>query len=393
MTDSAAASQGKAYFPSLTGLRGIAAGWVVLFHLWGTAGSPVLHLPFVDNDVTTVLANGWFGVDLFFVLSGFLLGLPFLRAVLEQGPQPRLAQFWLHRARRVLPAYYVQFALLVVVFWWARGAAPVDAGRTFAYLSMEFLSWPQIGPLLNPVWWSLPVEWHFYLILPLLVWLFRRLHWASIAAIVVAWVVLFRIVCVNRLYVGSPDDVVWYTTIMHLPSRVDEFLYGMLAAWLHLRGGPAPRWRRWSFALGAGLLAWMLYELAQRGDVLLKVQMPWLLWHYSLVGLGFAAVVYAAAGEGPRLRRLFAGRVLTFLGDISYSLYLWHPPVLQAWGHFQVVERLGTTSPLLRFLLPIPCIVLVAWCSWRWIERPGLRLGRGWERARTRTPLPEGQAA
>lgn len=367
------------YYPSLTGLRGIAAGWVMLLHLWHYAIAPTIALPLGSwqIDITPIFAHGWVGVDLFFVLSGFLLSLPFLAAVRDERPWPRLGHFWAQRCRRVLPAFHVQFLLLFAATWIFTGGAPMGFGKALAYLGMEFLLYPQLGPLPNPVWWSLPVEWHFYLVLPLLVWLFARLGWVLIAVLVLAWVIAFRLVCVNLFYVGDPQAPVWYTTLMHLPSRVDEFTFGMIAAWFHARtpDGVA-RWP--ALVAGIVLLAWFLCRLGMLGDPLLTVRMPDLLWHYSAVGLAFALIIYASAGDAVLVRRLFAGRTLVFLGGISYSLYLWHPIVLKVLAEQRVLEHIGFDTAWLRFTLPVVPVLLVSWLSCRFIERPFLRRVPRW---------------
>ena len=380
MTD----ARGADYYPSLTGLRGIAAGWVMLLHLWHYAIAPDVRLPLGAwrLDFTPLFAHGWVGVDLFFVLSGFLLSLPFLAAVRGERPWPRLAHFWAQRCRRVLPAYYVQFFLLFIAAWIATGVAPMGLSKVLAYLGMEFLLYPNLGPLPNPVWWSLPVEWHFYLILPLLALLFVRLRWGLVAVLALAWVVAFRLFCVNLFYVGDPEAPVWYTTLMHLPSRIDEFVFGMIAAWFHAR---APRGAtRWpALAAGVVLLAWFVHRLGVLGDPLLTVRMPDLLWHYSVAGLAFALIVYAAAGESALAQRLFAGRALAFLGAISYSLYLWHPIVLKTLAEHHVLERVGLDGAAWRFTLPVAPILLVSWFSYRFVERPFLRPA-----SRPRLPQP-----
>ncbi|MEO8672954.1 MAG: acyltransferase [Tahibacter sp.] len=373
MLPSTDAEPAARYFPNLTGLRGIAAAWVVVFHVWHFSGAPPLRFDVgsVAIDLTPLASCGWFGVDLFFVLSGFLLGLPFLAAASGMRRWPALVPFWMRRARRVLPAYYLQLVLIVAILWLWRGTPPLAPAQWLAYLSMEFLLYAPTRDLLNPVWWSLPAEWHFYLILPLLGLLFARARWWLVLALALTWVVTFRLLCVESISTGTDRDVYWYTTIMHLPARIDQFLLGMVAAWWHLRGGlRAARIRRWLLLSGSLLLAVLLFEMGRRGDVLAQVAMPWMLWHYSLVGCAFALIVYAAAGEGAVALRLFGGPVLGFLGAISYSLYLWHVPVLRALVEIDFLQRIGWTGMLAHTLLPLPPIVIVAWASWRWIERP-----------------------
>ena len=142
---------------TLTGLRGLAAVWVMLLHLWLLAGAPALTV--LGVDVTAPFSTGYLGVDLFFVLSGFLLARPFLRWRDGHAPFPNLAIYFKRRALRVLPAFYVQLAFLLVLAKLTTGAWPVDALQLLAYLTLQFWLHPGMGGLLNGVWWTLPVEW------------------------------------------------------------------------------------------------------------------------------------------------------------------------------------------------------------------------------------------
>ena len=141
------------------GLRGVAAGWVLLFHLWQFSGSPALTIRIAHHaiDFTPLVACGFLGVDLFFGLSGFLLSLPFHRAALAQTPMPRLRTFWIRRCRRVLPAYYVQLAIIVAVMLAIgdmRALAPASLiGHIF--LVQNFVPTRET---LNGVYWTMPIN-------------------------------------------------------------------------------------------------------------------------------------------------------------------------------------------------------------------------------------------
>lgn len=359
------------YFPALTGLRGVAAGWVVLFHLWMLAGAPRVA-PF-GFDLTALFAGGFLGVDLFFVLSGFLLGLPFLAWAQGRRPFPNLAQFWKRRALRVLPAYYVQLVLLILAGWLIGGAWPVDLRKLLAYLSMEFVFFDGIAPLLNGVWWSLPVEWNFYLVLPLLGLAFARARWWLVALAVLVAVIGFRFACYEWLFQNRMSGLFSYPAIIQLPGRLDEFVFGMLGAWFHLRGvRPSSRALHLILAIGLLGVGLLLFLLQDRGDVFATGQMPWIFIYATCAGAALALIVYAAAARAWLAQALFAGRILAFLGTISYSLYLWHAVA------FQVAQRSGYSQwppvaslPALALTL-IPLVVVMSWLSYRLTEHPFL---------------------
>ncbi|MFC4820984.1 acyltransferase family protein [Dokdonella ginsengisoli] len=365
------ASGVRDYFPALTGLRGVAAGWVMLLHLWLMAEAPRVA-PF-GLDLTPLLACGFLGVDLFFVLSGFLLGLPFLAWAQGLRPMPDLPRFLKRRALRVLPAFYVQLAILVLAGWLVSGAWPVDWRQLLAYLSMEFVFFEVVGPLLNGVWWSLPVEWNFYLVLPLLGFAFARARWWLVALGVLVAVVGFRLACYDWLLERRMSGLFSYPSIIQLPARLDEFLFGMLGAWFHLRGvRPSPRTLHVLLAAGLAGVGAVIAVIYGRGDIFATADAPWIFVHATLIGAALALIVYASAERARLAEALFSGRVLAFLGTISYSLYLWHAVV------FQVAQRSGLTHwrPIANFatlaLLLIPVALLLSWLSYRLTEHPFL---------------------
>lgn len=351
---------------ALTGLRGVAAGWVLLFHLWQFAGGPPLAIG--PLDLTPLAACGYFGVDLFFVLSGFLLGQPFLRARMAGAPAPPLGRFWQRRLRRVLPAYWTQLAILLLVAA-AGGAALPSAGDVLGHATLSF-NLLDNGSAINPVYWSLPVEWDFYLVLPLLALGFARgsgRPWMLPLALLVA--VGFRLLCGWAITVHGMDGVPLYRWVLQLPGRVDQFVFGMTAAWLCLRGmGPTLR-----AALAVGGLALILLQswlTAPRGDFVSQADLTWLYWHYSVLAAGMAALIAAAAASPAGWpARLFSGRLLGWLGLISYSLYLWHYPLL---GWLRPLAAAGWSPWLLWGLLAPLLALLVATLSYLLVERPFL---------------------
>lgn len=363
-------SAARDYFPSLTGLRAIAAGWVVLFHLWLLATAPVVRV--FGLDLTPLFACGYLGVDLFFVLSGFLLGLPFLAWAQGLRPFPHLGRFWKRRCLRVLPAYFIQLATLIAVGWVLAGSPPIGLGKLLAYLSMEFVFVDGISPLLNGVWWSLPVEWNFYIVLPLLALPFARARWWLVALLVLAAVVAFRVFCYRLLIDGNRQvGFIGYPAILQLPARLDQFVCGMIGAWFHLRRdlSRGANLRMAAAILALGAFCWVLRG---RGEVFLLPDTPWIFWHFTVVGALLGVIVHAAADEGRLSRVLFASRPLAFVGTISYSLYLWHNLV------FQVALRSGFSqwTPVAGMamlgLVLLPVVIAVSWLSYRLTERPFL---------------------
>lgn len=363
---------------TLTGLRGLAAVWVMLLHLWLLAGAPALRVAGID--VTAPFATGYLGVDLFFVLSGFLLARPFLRWIDGFGRFPDLRTYIKRRALRVLPAFYVQLAILLVAARLADGAWPVDGLQLLAYLSMQFWLHPAMGSLLNGVWWTLPVEWNFYLLLPLLAWVLARARAWLVVLAVLLWVASFRLAAYESLFsgvlvFGIPTDVYGAGMINQIVGRIDQFLAGLLAAWaLQRLGARGARFATPLLLLGLAAMFAMVLDLHVNGSVIERGRVPLLFWHHTLTGAALACVVFGAAAGAPLAGRLFGGRAIGFLGAISYSLYLWHAVVFQV-AHDTGFVHWPPAAGLWRLTLwLVPVVLAVSWLSYRVVERPFVQL-------------------
>ena len=357
------------YVPALTGLRGVAAGWVLLFHLWQFSGSPALtiHIAHLAIDFTPLVACGFLGVDLFFGLSGFLLSLPFHRAALAQAPMPSLRTFWIRRCRRVLPAYYVQLAIIVAVMLAIGNAAAVSPLNLVSHVFLVQNLVP-VRESLNGVYWTMPIEWDFYAILPLLMLALMRYRTAWMLLGVMALVAAFRLSCYGAYFSAPRASHFDYGWIMQLPARLDEFFFGVLGAGLHVRRPLSVAAARRCMWVGAGGIAVAVATFTHVGNYLLPPQMPWMLLHFTWIGASFGALILGAASQ----RSWFCWRWLAWLGLISYSLYLWHYPLLEVAQHFDLLATGDSAAMLHTALIVTPPILLVSWLSQHFVERPFL---------------------
>ena len=356
--------------------RGIAALLVLAAH-WG----PALGWPGTGP-------HGWLrfaftGVDLFFVLSGFVFA-----PVLLQRPVPSLRAYGLRRVVRIYPAYLVALALYVAMVW--------AAGRPLAYLPqhllMAHLQTREMAFYYNPAFWSLPVEIGFYALLPLLgAWLAQGRAWGAQAPAPsqlrqrqwLRWPLLCLTALALRLaLLGLADGTTQnraYVLLNHVPGLLVEFLLG---AWVWQRAQrPLPRTAAWGWGV-TGLLGW--FALAA---VFVRLPATAPAWVGGQMGLGaalcFAALLLAS------LRLAQPGGVVQFAtrwgGRLSYSVYLlhmaWLAPAL-AW-----CERWGavTGSALALAGLLASCLAL-HWC----VEEPARQWGRSraahWERRNLAVP-------
>lgn len=340
------------FFPALHSLRGLAALWVVVFHTWFFSGEREL-VAGLDN----FFKVGWLGVHLFYALSAFLLTGHLLKT-----NNRRYGRFFTRRFLRIFPAYWVQLALLVAFGAWF--GLDTAAARLYwpEHLFMYFHLPPRLAQPMNGVWWTLPVEFLFYLLLPLLVWLLLKLRPLLFLVFVVVTTVAFRFAMFQRY--GSEVGLL----IEQLPGVLSVFGAGMIAAWwMHTQPRKRPRWLL-PVAL-AGFAAWIAVLLAGVEDYW---NGSWLLFAWGSVNaMLIAALIGCLFDSG---NRVVTHPVPVWLGEVSYGIYLWHLPVILSLLHF--VPRLADSMVWLTAAV-LPFTLLLAWASLAWVERPAMKLGRG----------------
>jgi peptidoglycan/LPS O-acetylase OafA/YrhL len=339
------------YNPALDGLRGVAVIAVIAFHC---------RVPGLSGG----FFGGFLGVDIFFVLSGFLItGL--LQEELQGTGRVALVTFYLRRFLRLTPP----LALMLLAYL---AAAPLVwpeittgehlAGAALAGLyltdySIAFWRWPE---MLGHTW-SLSVEEHYYLLWPALVLLLfrldrdRQLFWL---AVLLALATLWRIASLS--FVSE-----WETAYSRFDTRMSGLLLGgLLRVWL-ARGQTIPPVA--ADALGvlgiAGVGFSMLFFHWGDGAVLV--------WGLPLVELASAAIILAASDERTWVHRRLSSRPLVWVGLISYGLYLWHYPIARA-----LRETAGWPETL---LVTLALSLALAALSYHLIERPIRRLRRRWK--------------
>jgi peptidoglycan/LPS O-acetylase OafA/YrhL len=384
----------RAYFPELDGLRTLAFLLVFGFHgglpwvaeVVGLVTLPLFVLASMLGPVAAGWAadigpgvgraigrNGWVGVQLFFILSGFLITTLLLREEARFG-RVDLRAFWVRRALRIWPLYYltvaVTFFLLPALDGRMRSPGHWQMVRQHLPWFMAFLgNWSMIrlGPVGDDaisILWSVCVEEQFYILCPLVVVLVGRRWRLPVVGLLMTASVAYR----AWLASGRPVQlVIQYNTF----AQLDTMLSGVaLALWFD-RAPPGPRAERaagiWGWLVLAGCL-WVLArpELAHRT----VVRQTWDFVAIWASGLGVVALAVIRPGW---LRRWLAAGVMVWLGRISYGLYMDHEVALWATGR-------STTGAVLALGLT----VALASASYYGFERPFLRLKRAWTRVPSR---------
>lgn len=332
--------------------RGLAAWLVVYVHFWGFSGQDWPPLRFAHT-----------GVDLFFVLSGFVFAPYFWGKALS------LRAFALRRFFRIYPAYVLALAIYA--------GLKVHAGHAPLYL-WEHLTFMQVQSremafYYNPPFWSLPAEVEFYLLLPLLAWVWHRSSHGG-------WVLVGLAVGL-RLALGLWGNPVTqdtaYILSFHLPGILVEFVLGALA-WKAAQKPLGAGWRTLLVVLG--LTGWWMLAVwfGQVGDVgvdrtLFKGQMG------AVAALCFALMLTGSLGHSglaqPSPAVPHAGHaVALWAGRLSYGVYLFHMAALQltqAWR-----EALAGYGPLGHQGLAVLLTLVMAWLCYRCWEEPLRRFGR-----------------
>ena len=375
---------------TLTGLRGVAALWVFAYHIWIMAGPRQLFLPLTNDqiDITPFFSCGWAGVQIFFVLSGFLLGLQFAEWNAQKRPRPQTASYLVRRVLRVFPAYYAQVLILVAVTFATTGYWAINTWHSaFRHVFMFFMPFPSPKPMINGVWWTLPVEFSFYLVVPLFaIWLSPR-YFGRLAVLCLAAMVCWRYAIVHMLTDAPISTIVQAS--LQLPGSLDSFGAGMLAATLHAHRDNLPTW-------SIRLLRHRLCPLF--GVVIIVACMYWMhygfhgYWKHSVIfytwtpvlSLAIAMIVLAAAEGADWLKTLLANRPVLFVGTVSYSVYLWHLPVVDGFKQVFPSPILSEYRLFELIVLCTPLTILVAAISYWLVERPFLNLRHAFQPERSR---------
>ena len=355
MQQSGKAGTPVAYRPDIDGLRAIAVSSVVFYHAF-----------------PAVLTGGFIGVDIFFVISGFLITGIILREIIVS--RFSFATFYARRIKRIFPALLLILAVTLMAGWYLLLVHEFRQLGKHVLGGIMFLSnvvlWLESGyfdtsselkPLLHL--WSLGVEEQFYIFWPVILILLIRL---KINYILIPALVLLVSFLANIAFVSSHP-----TGSFYLPfTRFWELMVGGFFACVqvHCEHNPMRTWAV-SARLKEALAAIGLIFLAL-GLLLTTAENPFPGWWAVLPVLG-SVLLIAVGAESMLSRAVLGNRVMVYVGLISYPLYLWHWPLL-------TYARLthGELPPVVDRLLLIVVMVLLASATYHFIEKPLKRVGR-----------------
>jgi peptidoglycan/LPS O-acetylase OafA/YrhL len=341
--------------PALDGLRGIAVLVVVVEHI------ETILIPGKVKIDAGPFHGAFLGVDIFFVLSGFLITGLLLGEQFDR-TRVRLGAFYQRRALRLLPALYV-LLIVHICYTFITGLSLhlewLSVRAALVYLTNWAWKWdglkaaPGLGHL-----WSLSVEEQFYVVWPALLIAFFGLRRRSTFVVTVMTAAIIAI-ALHRAVMWQ-HGTNWYFLFQRTDTRADSLLIGALFAQLWVRGWN-PRWvARWAW-IAAAILAYTI-TVARSTHAFLY------LGGFTLVALCTGVVIIAAADGRWGGTRVLCFAPLRAVGQVSYGLYLWHMPV------FYVMNRYGSGwgAPV-RILVGLPVAAALTVASWVLVERPILR--------------------
>ena len=418
--------------PVLDGIRALAVIGIFARHSWGLTGSVrvVLPVPGGDIDLSPLIVMLSNGVDLFFVLSGFLLARSFISADLRGVAQPELRRYFRTRLFRIVPAFWVVLAALLIFFVpatlnpdlvYSIAGAKVVLSHIVLLQTMFPWAYGVWGP--GSPFWTLTIEVIFYATVPWLARLFFRNRWTwglpLCTAVTFGWMWFVRsglsgplrdLIVDHGSRAGANDVFARFFLSKQFPGHLFDFAVGMTVASIYVQFRAGRRGRiltalstRWGsiacmlagtvvvlFAMRV-LGTWTLTYTYFDGTILMQAsdRTAQLFYYFEepSMAFGFGLLLLGAVLGPPRASRVLSVAPLRLVGIVGYSVYLWHMPLLYQYAAMPWMTRI---DPGPRWILMMSLVggivLLVSMATYALVERPFINFGRRSTRARAPAP-------
>jgi peptidoglycan/LPS O-acetylase OafA/YrhL len=334
----------KNYIPQLDGIRGLAILLVITFHYFGNF---------------SFFSFGWSGVDLFFVLSGYLITS---RLVAMEKQENYLLQFYKNRALRIMPIYYATFFAFFIGYHLLvskqnlSGFSFYDknwASFVFFFQNWSFIEWGDLKENHLQHFWSLAIEEQFYLVWPFILYKFRKKEYFFKA---IAFIIIIIIITRMWLFMKYSDYLDYPHFYYNTFCRMDAFLLGGLL-FLFQQKGRAKQLINYYYAGTIILITGIIYS----GHA--SISNPFISTiGYTLIALMYSGLIYSATTHsGKFVTRTFNFTWLKFIGKISYGLYIFHWIVLRVLEprlSFWTSEYLGITRESSHWWSLFGCLLI-----------------------------------
>lgn len=369
-------------FDELDGMRGIATILVISYHIFKRGDyfttNEALHF------ITSLTLYGWYALDTFYVLSGFLITAILLRT---KGDPHYYKNFYVRRSLRVFPLYYFVLALMLfsMPILDPDYVAEIPRALPFYLFYMQnlfhFLSNFQ-GTVFLSVTWSLAIEEQFYLLFPFLVYYTRKETLVKICGGIIILSILSRILAAFFwTNVAQMTNFFFYNTF----TRFEEIAFGVLIAVAFTY----PEWKSKlaRISLPVFLISYpalLIFEVVTSTDIPHPAysNVPLTVVGYTLASIFAAALIVTLTtrSETSLIRRIFRSKFFVFWGNRSYSIYLFHMPVgLLLLDYLWRSELRGWYVYILYIGLTFGITILISMLTWRFLEKPMLGLKKYFE--------------
>jgi peptidoglycan/LPS O-acetylase OafA/YrhL len=350
------------YFPEIDGIRFLAIVLVILFHTHGYFAGKT-NIKFADDAgsyhlLNSFLSNGDRGVALFFVLSGFILCLPFAHQYINHGKKVVLKKYYLRRVTRLEPPYFLAMTAILIIQLVAHvRPASVLLPSWLASLAYSHDLIYHRGPFLTVVAWSLEVEIQFYLLAPLLFRILKLPKFTRRGMLIVATMIL---IFLQRVYVPS---------FVNIYGFAQYFFAGIFLADLYVSDSASQFFNsKWIAPASLALLIVIIYF-----PITDQFLTPTSVY---FVQLGFPAllvVFYYAILKNDVLKKIFSYKFVPIIGGMCYSIYLLHYTIISVLGRFTVQVHFTNyyiPNLVLQIILLGTPILIISSIFYLYIERP-----------------------
>ena len=426
ITRSLEVSRPKNQILVLDGLRAIACLAVISYHLNSLSARYAIWTPHhgIYNILSPIFYFGESGVILFFLLSGFLLFLPYTKSLLFDTLWPSSRRFYLRRFFRIIPAYYSTLFFMILFFH------PSFLHRNLRHVVWTFLTFRMgfgLSQDIDGPFWTLATEFQFYFLLPLIAWVFgliarrgetrwRVMKLTFCLFLLMVWGELSRYWGLHLANTSKLDFVIPYRVAQLLGPYIygdngkflEVFAIGMLLCVLHTYAQcaiSADYWQRMLHRLSPLLLTIglvLLYFLSVIHFYLANVDASrhvnfthtytfldpymgrivyyWQLYQAAAYAISYGLCMCAVLYGSPKLKRPFEWSIFRWIGLISFSLYMWHVPFMLLFMNAIGINILKQGfKPAIDYFAFLGWILVVivplALTCYRWVEMPGMRLG------------------
>lgn len=374
-------THGLSHISALDGLRGLAVILVLVFHFsWSFPDAGVLHT------VRDYLWSGWIGVDLFFVLSGYLI----TRGLLKDSPfsiGKRLKLFWARRAFRIFPLYYIVVIVGTLVCLAIGAASEIPGPSYWLYFQNYTLAFDPMPLRWTAHFWSLAIEEQFYFVWPLVVLLAGKRARLTVATVLFFGSVLLRtafMVLGHKMhFFGWDDEQLSKFAYRATPLHMDGLLIGAILSMFDQDpdSRPATLFRKLRVPLFFASSAFLLLLMVWTRGFNNYDRRVLILGYPTLAVVFGCAISLAVSGWFPKaIQKALSHGVLPACGKVSYGMYIFHWLLVIAVAPWQAEQNLalGTGAALglalAVIVLGTAAIYVIATLSYRFVESPFLRI-------------------